>query len=259
MTFVRSPRVTVYPDARTAARVVATRLAADIRRKPDLVLGLPTGRTPIALYEELAQISRAQGLDWSKVTTFNLDEFVGVPHEHPGSYRQFMQHHLFRHVNLSPERINFLNGAVNPDGECTRYEQAIAAAGGIDVQVLGIGTNGHIGFNEPDRELQSRTHRVALTEETRHSNASLFGGDTSLVPKEALSMGMATILQARSLILLAHGEHKAGCIKRVLTGQLTTDLPASFLQLHHDADIILDTPAAAQLTPDLLQGVGCKR
>ena len=247
MTFVRSPRVTVFPDAATAARVVAARLATALQQNPTLVLGLATGRTPIALYEELARISAAKQLDWSSATTFNLDEFVGLPASHPGSYRHFMEQHLFRHVNLKAERINFLGGTADPDAERRRYEQAIAAAGGIDIQILGIGTNGHIGFNEPGPSLESRTHKVMLREETRKSNASLFGEDPDQVPTEAMSMGMATILQARTLILLAHGEHKAGCIERTINGPLTTELPASFLQLHHDVDIVLDTPAAERL------------
>jgi glucosamine-6-phosphate deaminase len=236
MSFVRSPKVTVFPDARTAARVVAARLVTAVERNPSLVLGLPTGRTPVALYDELARMAASRKVDWSSVTTFNLDEFAGLPPEHPSSYRQFMEQHLFRHLNLRPERINFLNGSANSKEECLRYENAIAAAGGIDIQILGIGTNGHIGFNEPGNELQSRT-----------SNATLFGGDASAVPAEALSMGMTTILQARSVILMANGHSKAACIERVVNGPLTTELPASFLQLHHDVDIILDVAAAKDL------------
>ena len=247
MRSVRSPRVTVFPDARTAARVVAARLAGDLQRKPGLVFGLATGRTPIPLYEELARLTAERDLDWSGATTFNLDEFAGVTPGDAGSYRRFMEEHLFRHTNLSPARINFLDGTADPDEECVRYERAIAAAGGIDVQILGIGTNGHIGFNEPGPELEARTHRVRLREETRRSNASLFGGDPDRVPTEALSMGMATILQARSAVLLAHGESKAGCIAKVVNGPLTTDLPASFLQLHPDVDLILDAAAASGL------------
>jgi glucosamine-6-phosphate deaminase len=239
----------VFPDARTGARVVAARIAAALQANPGLVLGLATGRTPIALYGELARLSAERTIDWSSVTTFNLDEFVGLPQDDPGSYRQFMQRHLFQHVNVQPARVNFLVGTADPAEECRRYERAIAEAGGIDIQVLGIGTNGHIGFNEPGRELQSRTHRVTLRPETRRSNADLFGGDEDRVPVEALSMGMATILQARAVILLAHGRSKAGCIERTINGPLTTELPASFLQLHHDVDIVLDAEAASELTP----------
>lgn len=247
MTFVRSPRVTVFQDAHAAAHVVAARIIDAVVATPSLVLGLATGRTPIPLYEEVAKTSAERSVDWSGVTTFNLDEFVGVPPDHPGSYRQFMEQHLFRHVNVQPERINFLDGTRDPEEECRRYERAIVAAGGIDIQVLGIGTNGHIGFNEPGPELQSRTHRVSLKAESRRSNATLFAGDVSKVPTEALSMGMATILQARSLVLLANGQSKAGCIARAVNGPLTTQLPASFLQLHHDAEVVLDRGAAMAL------------
>jgi glucosamine-6-phosphate deaminase len=255
MSFVPSPRVKVFPDAHTAAHVVAARIIDTIVANPGLVLGLATGRTPIPLYEELARTSAERAVDWSGVTTFNLDEFVGLPPEHPASYRQFMEEHLFRHVNVRPERINFLIGTRDPAEECRRYEAAIAQAGGIDIQVLGIGTNGHIGFNEPGRELQSRTHRVSLKAESRRSNATLFGGDAAKVPTEALSMGMATILRARSLVLLANGQSKAACIARAVNGPLTTELPASFLQLHHDAEVVLDAGAAMALeTP---QPTGC--
>ena len=227
--------------------MVAARLATALQANPSIVFGLATGRTPVALYAELARLTHERGLDWSQATTFNLDEFYGLPPEHPASYRQFMQQHLFQHVNLLPDRINFLMGMADPLEECRRYEQAIAAAGGIDLQILGIGTNGHIGFNEPGPELQSRTHLVSLRPETRRSNATLFGDDPSRVPDEALSMGMATILQARAVILLANGESKASCVARMVNGPLTTELPASFLQLHHDVDVILDEAAAAAL------------
>ena len=237
----------MFDDVRAAARSVAERIITAIASNPSLVLGLPTGRTPIAMYDELVTLSAARGADWSSVTTFNLDEFAGLSTDHPGAYRQFMQQHLFGHVNVSPGRINFLNGMADPVVECARYEAAIVAADGIDIQILGIGTNGHIGFNEPGRELQSRTHRVTLRPETRRSNAPLFGGDVDKVPVEALSMGMATILQARSVILLANGPNKASCVARVVNGPLTTDLPASFLQLHHDVDIVLDAAAAREL------------
>ena len=244
----RSPRVEVFPNDRAAARALARRIVTTLAHTPRLVLGLPTGRTPVAFYHELASIAAAGHADFSHATTFNLDEFLGVPSTHPGSYRQFMEQHLFSRVNLDPERIHFLNGgAADPDAECARYEHAIAAAGGIDIQIVGIGTNGHIGFNEPARELSSHTHRVKLRPETRRSNAALFGGDPHAVPEEALSMGMATILQARAIVLLATGRTKAACIERVINGPITTELPASFLQLHRDVDIMLDEAAADRL------------
>jgi glucosamine-6-phosphate deaminase len=159
-----------------------------------------------------------------------------------------MEQHLFSHVNVKPENQHFLNGsAADPDAECVRYEREIAAVGGIDLQILGLGTNGHIGFNEPAPTLESRTHRVTLKPETRRSNASLFGGDPANVPAEALSMGMATILHSREIVLLATGRSKASCVERVVNGPLTTELPASFLQLHDDVDIMLDAPAAEKL------------
>jgi glucosamine-6-phosphate deaminase len=239
-----SPRVTIFPDGRAAAHALAERLASEIAANPRIVLGLPTGRTPVALYEELARLEP----DFSRVTTFNLDEFLGIPPSHPGSFRQFMENQLFRRVNLNRDRIHFLDGSTaDPDAECARYERAIDDAGGLDLQVLGIGTNGHVGFNEPARELQPRTHRVRLQPETRRSNAPLFGGDPEAVPVEALSMGMATILQARNIVLLATGKSKATCIERVLNGPVTPELPASFLHLHRDVDIIVDEPAASKI------------
>jgi glucosamine-6-phosphate deaminase len=240
------PRITVFPSDRAAARALAHRVAAALEANPRLVLGLPTGRTPVAFYHELASLSAHGRADFSAARTFNLDEFLGAGPSDPGSYRRFMDQHLFSRVNLPADHINFLNGAAaDPDRECARYEQAIADAGGIDIQILGVGTNGHIGFNEPGTVLAARTHRVTLKPETRRANASLFGGDAAAVPGEALSMGMATILQARSIVLLATGRTKAVCVQRSLDGPITTELPASFLQLHRDVEVMLDEAAAA--------------
>ena len=237
----RTPKVTVFKDERTLARTLAAQIGATLKDTPDLVLGLPTGRTPIRLYHELGALHA----DFSRATTFNLDEFLGIGPDHHGSYRAFMEAHLFSRVNLRPERIHVLNGAApDPDAECGRYEDAIASAGGIGLQLLGIGTNGHIGFNEPARELAARTHRVTLKESTRRSNAALFGGDASKVPKEALSIGMATILQARRIVLMATGKSKARSVERLVNGPITTKLPASFLQLHAHVELMLDEAAA---------------
>lgn len=245
------PRLEVFPSDRAAARALARRIADAVAANPRLVLGLPTGRTPVALYHELAALHAGGRLDFSQVTTFNLDEFVGIPASHPGSYRSFMESHLFGRVNVDRARVNFLQGdAADLDAECARYERAIADAGGIDLQVIGIGTNGHIGFNEPARELRSRTFRVRLRPETRRSNAALFGGNAAAVPEEALSMGMATILQARALVLLATGRSKAPCVAKAIDGPLTTELPASFLQLHRDVAVMLDEAAAGELDGD---------
>jgi glucosamine-6-phosphate deaminase len=242
------PRITVFPTDEIAARTLASRLAELLAAKPDLVLGLPTGRTPIRLYGELAALHAQGQADFSRVTTFNLDEFLGIAPDHPGSFRTFMNTHFFSRVNLHRDRIHFLNGvAVDPAEECARYEREIAAAGGIDLLLLGLGTNGHIGFNEPAKALDARTHRIRLTSDTRRANAALFGGDAAVVPPEALSMGMATILQARAIILIATGTGKAAVVERLVRGPVTPDLPASFLQMHSDCELILDQAAAAKL------------
>jgi glucosamine-6-phosphate deaminase len=242
------PRVTIFPTDHAAAYALAKRVAAVLATNPRIVLGLPTGRTPVRFYHDLASLSEHGHADFSQASTFNLDEFLGLGPDNPASYRSFMDTRLFSRVNLSPARIHFLNGAApDPVEECLRYERAIAEAGGIDLQILGLGTNGHIGFNEPAPALQARTHRALLTPETRRQNAALFGGDASAVPAEALSMGMATILQARSIVLLATGKTKASCVARLVHGPITTELPASFLQVHHDVELMLDEAAAERL------------
>ena len=241
-------RIEVFDTADDVARAVAQRVASALRTRPSLVLGLPTGRTPIAAYAELRRL-HAEGLaDFSRASTFNLDEFAGVPPAHPGSFRRFMETHLFGAVNLPPHQIHFLSGvAADLDAECDRYEESIAAAGGIDVQILGIGGNGHIGFNEPGDELTARTHRVTLADSTRRDNAGLFDGDPAQVPREALSMGMGTILKAAELVMIATGERKAHCIERTVRGPVTTRLPASFLQMHRRVVLYLDRAAASRL------------
>lgn len=244
-----SPRITVFPNDEIAARTLASRIAERVTSKPDLVIGLPTGRTPVRLYAELERLCDQRRIDFSRVTTFNLDEFLGIGSDHPGSFRTFMNEHFFTRVNLQTDRIHFLSGAARDcAAECARYEQEIAAAGGIDLLLLGLGTNGHIGFNEPAATLEGRTHRVTLTPETRRANAALFGGDVEAVPKEALSMGMATILQARAIVLIATGSAKASVVDRLLRGPITPELPASFLQTHADCELVLDQAAAEKVT-----------
>jgi glucosamine-6-phosphate deaminase len=241
-------RIEIYETEETLAHALAVSIASSIHEHPGIVLGLPTGRTPIALYRELAALTREQQLDWSGVRTFNLDEFVGLGDRAPGSYRRFMQEHLFQHVNIPPEHVGFLEGrAADLDAECDRYEEAIQCVGGIDLMILGIGENGHIGFNEPCDVLPARTHRVKLEEPSRAGNALWFGGDINAVPREALSMGMATILNAREVVLMATGEGKAGAVREMIKGGITTEVPASFLQLHPHAAVLLDADAAALL------------
>jgi glucosamine-6-phosphate deaminase len=241
-------KISVFDTAEESARALAQRLANQLRARSGTVLGLPTGRTPVRLYAELRRLHQQGDVDFSRVETFNLDEFAGLPADHPGSFRRFMQTHLFDEVNLAPSRIHFLNGlAADLDAECDRYEAAIEQRGGIDLQLLGIGANGHIGFNEPGDELMSRTHRVTLHPGTRRDNAALFDGDVARVPAEALSMGMGTILKSAAIVLMANGERKARCVERTVNGPLTTKLPASFLQTHRQVELYLDRAAASQL------------
>jgi glucosamine-6-phosphate deaminase len=240
--------VRVFETADQTARAVADRITGAIRTKPDVVLGLPTGKSPIKTYAELRRMHDAGAVDFSRVRTFNLDEFAGVDPAHPGSFRRFMDEHLFRHVNLPAANIHFLNGTADDvDAECVRYEAAISAAGGIELQLLGIGANGHIGFNEPGDELIAPTHRVSLHDVTRRDNAAMFGGEAGSVPREALSMGMGTILKASAIVLIATGDRKASCVQQMMRGPLTTRLPASFLQTHRDVAVFLDRAAAALL------------
>jgi glucosamine-6-phosphate deaminase len=238
----------IFDRAEETALALARRIADAVAAKPDSVLGLPTGRSPVAAYAALAGMCERGEVDFSRVTTFNLDEFAGIPPNHAGSFRRFMEHHFFGRINIDPRRVHFLDG-IAPDlgAECDRYETAIATAGGIDLQIVGIGANGHIGFNEPGDELVSRTHRVTLHEVTRRENAALFGGDPTEVPREALSMGMATILRASCIVLIATGERKARCVERTVRGPLTTRLPASFLQTHRHVELFLDRGAASLL------------
>ncbi|MCL4811023.1 MAG: glucosamine-6-phosphate deaminase [Vicinamibacteraceae bacterium] len=242
-------KLTVFRHEREAAAVLADRIAAEVAANPALVLGLATGRTPVPLYQRLVDLYRRRGIDFSRVTTFNLDEFWGLGPDHPGSYRAYMQRHLFAHVNIDPARVHFLNGlAPDAERECARYERAIAEAGGIDLQVLGIGGNGHIGFNEPAGALNARTHLAVLKPQTRRANASFFGNDASRVPADALSMGMATILQSRTVVLVAMGRGKRRAVERMVHGPLTTRVPASFLQLHPQVEVLLDEAAAESVT-----------
>src|SRR4030081_1461412 len=241
-------RVRLFGTANALARACARDIARALSARPGLVLGLPTGRTPIPLYRELVRLHQNGRVDFSRATTFNLDEFLGLDARDPRSYRAFMQRHLLDHINVAPRRIHFLNGAARDvSRECDRYERAIRRAGGIDLQILGLGMNGHIGFKEPARALVARTHCTRLTPGTRRANAALFGGRVSAVPREALSMGMATILQAERIVLVATGASKSRCVERMIDGPVTPRLPASFLQLHRHTEVWVDGAAAANL------------
>ena len=237
-------KVRIFADAARASRAVARLVARQLEVKPASVLGLPTGRTSVAVYKELVRL----GPDFSRASTFNLDEFVGLPGQNRRSFRAFMDRHLLCCVNIPAGHVHFLDGAANDvDAECARFERAIAAAGGMDLLVLGIGANGHIGFNEPGAALFARTHRARLTAATRRANAGLFAGQPSKVPREALSMGMGTILAARAIVLIATGRSKARAITAMFSGRITPSLPASFLQLHPDTTLVLDRAASKDL------------
>jgi glucosamine-6-phosphate deaminase len=241
-------RLRIFSTPQAAAHSLAHAVARALEDNPRLVLGLPTGRTPVPLYRALAALHRARRTDFSRAATFNLDEFVGLTGDDPRSYRAFMQRHLFDHINLPARQIHFLNGAARDAGaECARYERAIARAGGIDLLILGLGANGHIGFNEPADALVAATHRTSLSAATRRANRAFFDHRARAVPRHALSMGMAIILHARRIVLLATGRAKARCVDRTVNGPLTPRLPASFLQLHRDVEIWLNRGASSVL------------
>lgn len=242
-------RLRIHPDAAAAAHDVAAVLRSTVVASPACVLGLPTGRTPIPVYAQIVEWVASGAMSLEDVTTFNLDEFVGLGPDAEGSFQAFMRHHLFGRVDRRPAPRNFLDGlALDLDLEAARFERAIDDAGGLDLVVLGLGTNGHIGFNEPASELPARTHVVSLTDETRVANADGFAGEVPRVPTRAITMGVGTILAAREVILLATGASKADAVAAACEGPLTTHVPASLLQLHPRVTVVLDAAAAARLS-----------
>ncbi|HWD94695.1 MAG TPA: glucosamine-6-phosphate deaminase [Verrucomicrobiae bacterium] len=240
--------IIIQPDEQAAASLVARIIAADLRRKPELVLGLATGRTMDLVYRCLARLHGEEGLDFSRGRTFNLDEYVGLPPDNPNSYHYYMKEHLFRHLNIDPAKTHLPNGvAVDLDAECRRYEDLIQQAGGIDLQLLGIGRTGHIAFNEPLSSLRSRTRVKALSPLTLEQNGKYFGG-ADKVPPRAITMGVGTILESRRCILLALGKDKADVIAKAVEGPVTSMITATALPLHPRCAIVLDEAAAGQLT-----------
>ena len=224
-------------------------IAGAIRKKTSLTLGLATGNTMVGLYQHLVRLHQAGLLDFSEVKTFNLDEYLGLPGSHAQSFQHFMHENFFRHVNVPPSNIHIPDGSIRGhyDAYCASYEQSIRAAGGIDLQLLGIGRNGHIGFNEPTSSLASRTRLKVLSRETLDDNAKFFGpGEEG--PSCAITMGIGTILEARRVLLLATGASKAAAVAKSIEGPITCAVSASALQLHPDVTFVLDEPAAAQLT-----------
>jgi len=235
--------IIIQPTVEAATEVAARIIARQLCEKPDSVLGLATGSTPLRLY----QILIGMNLDWSRVVTFNLDEYIGLPREHSESYHSFMWENLFRHVNIKKENVHIPDGnAPDVPAFCAAYEQSIRAAGGIDLQLLGIGTDGHIGFNEPTSSLASRTRIKTLTPQTRRDNARFFGSEDQ-VPVHVITMGIGTIMEARQNLLLAFGENKANAIAGAVEGPITSINPASVLQLHPVAKLCLDEPASSKL------------
>ena len=218
-----------------------------IHLKPNLVLGLATGSTPIGTYKELIRMHKQGELDFSKVVTFNLDEYVGLPPTHDQSYHYFMHENLFNHININPANVHVPSGVAEDfDRYCQWYEDEIAKAGGIDLQVLGIGSDGHIGFNEPGSPLASRTRIVTLTEETINDNSRFFECKED-VPKSAVTMGVGTIMEARFCLLLANGKKKADPVEALVEGPITSQVTASALQMHPNTTVIIDEDAASKL------------
>ena len=240
--------VIIQPDAAAATLYAARFVAAYIRRTPRAVLGLATGGTPEGVYAELVRMHREEGLDFSGVSTFNLDEYVGLAPEHDGSYRYYMARHLFNHVNIPRSATHFPDGmATDFQVECIQYERQIKSAGGIGLQLLGIGRDGHIGFNEPSSSLVSRTRIKTLTEETIRDNMKYFKKGEK-VPYHVLTMGIGTIREARTVLMLALGESKAEAVAQMVEGPVTSMVPASALQMHEQAVVILDRVASSRLS-----------
>ena len=243
--------VRVYPTAGEASRAAASIVANQLNHRPASVLGLPTGHTSLGIYDELARLYAEGTVDFSSAHTFNVDEFVGLTSTDRRSFCAFMEKHLFRRINLPKEHIHFLNGhAPDLDAECETFEREISDAGGMDLLLLGVGANGHIGFNEPGTVLHARSHRAKLTLETRRANADSFGGRLTAVPKEALTMGVGTMIDAQAIVLVATGRAKARAVQSMFTGRITTARPASLLQLHKNVEVILDLASAEKSFPD---------
>jgi glucosamine-6-phosphate deaminase len=230
--------------SREAARIVASA----VRSQPSVTLGLATGSTTLGMYGELVRLHKEEGLDFSKVVTFNLDEYLGLGAEHPQSFHCFMRTNFFEHVNVKPQNIHIPDGMIGGDYEeyCDSYERAIREAGGIDLQILGIGRNGHIGFNEPTSSFGSRTRLKVLTSETIEDNRKFFGAGEEM-PECAITMGIGTILEAKKILLLATGEAKAETVAEAIEGPITASVTASCLQLHRDVTFVIDEAAGGRL------------
>lgn len=239
--------VIIQSSSQEASALGARLIARLLRQKPSAVLGLATGSTPLPLYRDLIRLHHEEKLDFGAVTSFNLDEYLGLPPAHPASYHHFMRENLFRHLNIPEENTHVPDGlATDVPAFCQAYEAAIREAGGIDLQILGIGGDGHIGFNEPSSSLVSRTRIKSLTQRTRRDNARYFSTEDE-IPRHVITMGVGTIMEAREVVLLAFGEGKAEAVAAAVEGPITASVPASILQLHERATILLDEAAAGNL------------
>lgn len=240
-------QVFIFDTYQELSESAAQLVAKTLNSKPNAVLGLATGSTPLGLYRQLIRLHQEEGLDFSQVTTFNLDEYVGLRNDHPQSYHYFMNENLFKDINIAPQNVYVPSGTTDNYGAfCEWYEQRIKDCGGIDLQVLGIGADGHIGFNEPTSSLGSRTRIKTLTKQTIEDNARFFDKPED-VPVYAITMGVGTIVEARKIMLLASGEGKAEAVAAAIEGPVTSMCSASALQLHPDTTFFLDRPAASRL------------
>ena len=231
-------------DYADMSRKAANIISAQVIMKPNCVLGLATGGTPVGIYEKLVERYNEGDLDFSEVTSVNLDEYRGLPKEHPESYWSFMHRNLFDHVNIAPAHINLPDVTnLDAEAECKSYDEVIRRVGGVDLQLLGIGHDGHIGFNEPHDAFDLGTHCVDLAQETIEANKRFFDGNVDLVPKQAYTMGIRTIMQARKVLMVVNGVGKAEIVKKAFFGPVTPEVPASILQLHPDFILVADEEA----------------
>jgi glucosamine-6-phosphate deaminase len=240
--------VVIKKDYEEVSREAARIVAGAVRSNPEIVLGLATGSTPLGLYGELIALYRAGSLDFSRAASFNLDEYLGLPASHPQSFHYFMEQNFFSHVNFLRENVHIPDGTVDGgyDAYCSGYEESIKAAGGIHLQILGIGRNGHVGFNEPTSSLASRTRLKALSRETIEDNRHVFASESDM-PKCAITMGIGTIMDSKRLLLLASGRSKAAAVAKAVEGPITSSVSASALQMHPDVTFIIDEEAAYSL------------
>lgn len=235
--------IIVVRDYSELSKKAAGMVVAQIVSKPDSVIGFATGSTPLGMYREIVRLNAELNISFSGVITFNLDEYIGLFKDNENSYYRYMMENLFSHIDIKKENIHIPDGnASDIDAECRKYENEIYTAGGIDLQILGIGKNGHIGFNEPDLYFEATTHRVKLDEDTIQANSRFFA-DIDAVPSYAISMGIKTIMKAKKILLLANGGEKAEALYKAINGPITPDVPASILQVHQNVDIIVDEAA----------------